>query len=131
LRLARVADAGLVRGWRRSGAGQRDFEPASRSSGAGALAESELAIEAASRWSFAAAAADGGSRAHVNDQSVSVGLLRELGERLSRSTVSMTIAACSTRAATAPCPMPMPGQSAAGGGRRRLRERWQGGDRGA
>ncbi len=83
LALGARADVGLVR----SGAAQAQviasFDLPADHPARALLAESELAIEAGEPLVIRRLLrVDGGSRAHVNDQPVSVGLLRELGERL-------------------------------------------------
>lgn len=83
LALGARADAGLVR----AGAAQAQviasFDLPPDHPALAVLAESEIATEPGEPLVIRRALrADGGSRAHINDQPVSVGLLRELGERL-------------------------------------------------
>jgi len=83
LALGARADAGLVR----AGAAQAQviasFDLPPDHPALAVLAESEIAAEPGEPLVIRRALrADGGSRAHINDQPVSVGLLRELGERL-------------------------------------------------
>jgi DNA repair protein RecN (Recombination protein N) len=83
LALGARADAGLVR----AGASQAQviasFELPAGHSALALLTESEIAVEPGEPLVVRRLLrADGGSRAHVNDQPISVGLLRELGERL-------------------------------------------------
>jgi len=83
LALGARADAGLVRAGAAQAQVSASFDLPADHPALALLAESELAIEAGEPLVIRRLLrADGGSRAHVNDQPVSVGLLRELGERL-------------------------------------------------
>ncbi len=83
LALGARADAGLVRPGAAQAQVTASFDLPSDHPAFGLLADSALAVEPGEPLVIRRLLrADGGSRAHINDQPVSVGLLRELGERL-------------------------------------------------
>jgi DNA repair protein RecN (Recombination protein N) len=83
LALGARADAGLVRAGAAQAQVSASFELPRDHPALALLAESEIIVASGEPLVVRRLLrADGGSRAHVNDQPVSVGLLRELGERL-------------------------------------------------